>query len=179
MRRRMRELSPSANASAAFDCIRMIRFFVQGMPKSMSVGKSVRVPSQGGGWRQFQTRKNTEWAVIVGEIGRQHAPAAPLTGALIFVARFFLPKPASLPKREQFTAMPIKRPDLDNLMHKFTDHWNGIFWLDDSQLCDWLIRKRYAHDGRTGVEITVAPITNTQVQAELAQLDLDAEPVRT
>jgi Holliday junction resolvase RusA-like endonuclease len=158
----------------------MIRFFAQGTPKAMSVGKSVRVPLKGGGgFQSFQTRRNTEWAVIVGEIGRNHAPATPLQGALVFTATFYLPKPASLPKRERYTAMPIKRPDLDNLIHKFTDHWNGIFWTDDSQLTDWLIRKRYAHDGRTGVEITVAPLTNAQIQAELDQALLDMEPARS
>jgi Holliday junction resolvase RusA-like endonuclease len=156
----------------------VIRFFVSGVPRSMSVGKSVRVPNQGGGFRQFQTRRNTDWSVIVGEIGRAHAPSVPLTGALILMARFYLPKPSSIPKRDQATALPIKRPDLDNLMHKFTDHWNGVFWADDAVIVDWLVQKRYPFDGRTGVEITVAPVTNAQIRAEIAQVELDAGPAR-
>jgi Holliday junction resolvase RusA-like endonuclease len=153
-----------------------IRFFVQGIPRAMSVGKAVRVPNKGGGFRQFQTRRNTDWAVVVGEIGRKYAPPTPLTGALIFMAMFYLPKPASIPRREAATAMPIRRPDLENLMHKFVDHWNGVFWIDDSQITDWFARKRYPLDGRTGVEITVAPVTNTQLMAILDQAELDMEP---
>jgi Holliday junction resolvase RusA-like endonuclease len=63
---------------------------------------------------------------------------------------------------------PLKRPDIDNLMHKLTDHFNGVFWLDDSQVIDLVVRKRFARDGRTGVEIVVEEITAVQLQAELA-----------
>lgn len=157
----------------------MIRFFAAGTPKAMSVGKSVRVPNQGGGFRQFQTRRNTDWSTIVGEIGRTYAPESPLEGALILVALFYLPMPATMPQKHRATALPIKRPDLDNLMHKFMDHWNGIFWRDDSQVVDLVARKRYPVDGRTGVEITVAAVTNANLQAEIAQAVLDMEPARS
>jgi Holliday junction resolvase RusA-like endonuclease len=159
----------------------MIRFFASGTPKSMSVGKSVRVPVKGrpGSFQQFQTRSNTEWSVIVGAVGRAHAPAAPLEGALVLVATFYVPMPTTMPKRDRHVAMPTKRPDIDNLMHKFSDHWNGIFWHDDSQLVDLLARKRYSLDGRTGVEIIVAPVTNANVMAQLDQVVLDLEPARS
>jgi Holliday junction resolvase RusA-like endonuclease len=133
----------------------------------MSVGSFFKF-KKGGVEKHIQGRRNSDWSVIVGQVGREHAPPVPLEGAVIFMATFWLPKPASIPRREQATAMPIKRPDLDNLVHKLTDHFNGVFWYDDSQIVDWLVRKRYPFDGRTGVEITVAPITNVQVQAELA-----------
>ncbi|HEV8596795.1 MAG TPA: RusA family crossover junction endodeoxyribonuclease [Candidatus Dormibacteraeota bacterium] len=150
----------------------MIRFFVQGIPKAMSVGTAFRFKKDGIE-RHIQGRRNTEWATLVGHIGRQHAPPMPLDGALVFMATFWVPKPASLPKREAATAMPIKRPDLDNLLHKLCDSFNGVFWHDDSQITDTLARKRYPADGRTGVEITVAPITNVQMSARLEQFELD------
>jgi Holliday junction resolvase RusA-like endonuclease len=71
--------------------------------------------------------------------------------------------------------MPIKRPDADNLFHKLTDQFNGVFWADDSQLTDVLLRKRYPLDGRTGVEIVVAAVTNVQIQAEIEQILLDRD----
>lgn len=137
----------------------MIRFFVAGIPKAMSVGRGVRVPNKGGGFRQFQTRANTDWSTLVGHIGRQHAPATPLDGAVRFTALFYLPKPASAGRK---TVFPIKRPDIDNLMHKLTDHFNGVFWHDDSQVLDIVARKRFAAE-RPGVEIVIEEIALTEI----------------
>jgi Holliday junction resolvase RusA-like endonuclease len=162
----------------------MIRFFVSGIPKSMSVGKSVSFQRKGSNVRQhFQKRENSDWALLVGHMGREHAPAAPLEGALILFLKFYVPKPASIPRREWFTAMPIKRPDLDNLMHKLGDSFNGVFWHDDSQITDIYTCKRYpvpdSERSVTGVEFIVAPFTNAQLQAEISQILLDMEPARS
>jgi len=127
-----------------------ITFFVQGEPKSMSVGGVARF-KKGGTFHLVPKRTHTEWAVMVGHIGRQHAPAVPLEGPISFTARFFMPKPASAGRKVVF---PMKRPDVDNLMHKLTDQWNGVFWLDDSQIVDLIVSKRFAAD-RCGVEISV------------------------
>lgn len=130
-----------------------ITFFVSGIPKSMSVGKTVRWATKDRARSgSFQTRAHTEWATLVGTIGRQHAPLRPMTGPVSFTAIFHLPRPASLPKRER---APIKRPDLDNLLHKLTDQWNGVFWADDSQITDLIARKRFAIYGPPGVDIVV------------------------
>ena len=135
----------------------MIRFFVAGIPKAMSVGKSVSFQRTGAPIRQhFQKRANTEWAILVGHIGRAHAPDVPLDGPLRFAATFYLPTPQALAKH--LAELPTKRPDVDNLMHKLTDFFNGVFWHDDSQIVDLVIAKRYAFNGRPGVEITVAPV---------------------
>lgn len=130
----------------------MISFFVAGIPKALSVGKSVRVPNQGGGFKQFQKRVNTDWSTLVGMIGREHAPDAPLAGALRFRATFRMPRPASGRK----AIHPLKRPDVDNLAHKLSDQFNGVFWLDDSQIVEMVIRKRFADvDEPPGVQIDV------------------------
>jgi Holliday junction resolvase RusA-like endonuclease len=138
---------------------------VSGVAHFMKAGKQHYVPKRG----------NDEWVTLVGRIGRDHAPPLPLEGPLIVVATFYMPKPASLPKRTAHLAMPVRRPDLDNCFHKLTDQFNGVFWRDDAQITDVLVRKRYPLDGRTGVEITVAPVTNTQLMAILDQAELDME----
>jgi Holliday junction resolvase RusA-like endonuclease len=51
-------------------------------------------------------------------------------------------------------AMPTKRPDLDNLLKGFLDSGNGILWVDDSQIVDLYIKKRYGY--KPGVEVSVA-----------------------
>lgn len=138
----------------------MIQFWVAGIPKAMSVGKGLRVPNKGGGFRQFQTRANTDWSLLVGQIGREHAPTVPLDGAIAFTAVFYVPRPATAPKRVR---LPLKRPDIDNLVHKLTDQFNGVFWKDDSQVIDLVVRKRFATDGRTGAAFHVTIIDESEV----------------
>lgn len=134
----------------------MIRFFVAGLPKSMKIGGVVRF-RRGDTVHMAPKRGNSEWAILVGQIGRQHAPAVPYgpETPLSFTACFYFPRPTSASKK---VAMPLKRPDLDNCLHKLTDQFNGVFWADDSQIVDLVARKRFAADGRPGVEITVAPV---------------------
>jgi len=147
----------------------VIRFFCAGTPKSMSVGTSFRFKRNGVD-THIQGRRNTDWATLVGQIGREHAPAKPLDGPVTFTAIFHMPRPASLPKRAAATAMPVKRPDVDGLVHKLTDRFNGVFWSDDSQIVDFIARKRYAAPGaQTGVEIVVEPVTAEAVQREMVE----------
>jgi Endodeoxyribonuclease RusA len=96
-----------------------------GVPKAMSIGKGIRVRNKTGGISQFQVRKNSEWATLVGHVGRQHAPPAPWDGPVVLDVSFFVPRPDSASKR---VVLPLRRPDLDNLFHKLTDQWNGVYW---------------------------------------------------
>lgn len=130
-----------------------IRFFVGGLPKSMKVAGIARF-QRAGKVHMVPKRANSEWALLVGEVGRRHAPEVPLTGPLAFTALFFLPRPSSGKKLRA----PLKRPDLDNLTHKLTDNWNGCFYVDDSQIIDLVARKRFAEQGRVGVEICVEEV---------------------
>lgn len=133
----------------------MITFFVSGLPKTLSVGRSIRV-KRAGVVNQFQTRRNSDWATLVGQIGREHAPETPLEGPLALIVDFELPRPVSAGKK---ATHPIKRPDVDNLVHKLSDQFNGCFYRDDSQIVCLIARKHYAIDGRTGVRITLRKVT--------------------
>ena len=72
----------------------MIRFFVQGLPKSMSVSSSVAF-KRNGVKHSCQKRAHTEWATLVGHIGRQHAPERPLAGPVALHVTFRMPRPTS------------------------------------------------------------------------------------
>ena len=133
----------------------MIRFFVGGLPKSMQIGGVARF-KRAGTVHMVPKRNNTEWALLVGQIGRAHAPAQLVQGGVSFTALFYLPRPATLPKR---VTLPLKRPDLDNLTNKLTDQFNGVFWRDDSQVVDSIHKKRFAENGRCGVEIRVVEVS--------------------
>ena len=145
----------------------MIRFFVAGIPKALSVGTSFGF-KRNGVQHHMQGRRNTEWSTLVGQIGRDAWEGRPpLVGGLAFTACFYVPRPQSAKKTE---LLPLKRPDVDNLMHKLTDQFNGVFWVDDSQIVDVIARKRFAcdrADGRSGVEICVEPVHLAAVAAPL------------
>lgn len=129
----------------------MIRFFVAGIPKAMSVGgHHVRNPKTGA---VFTTRRHEEWALVVGQVGRTYAPPKPLEGPVSILVQFWMPRPKSAPKRVVF---PQTRPDVDNLMHKLTDQFNGVFWLDDAQILDQVTRRRYTDpEQKPGLEFMV------------------------
>jgi Holliday junction resolvase RusA-like endonuclease len=132
-----------------------IQFFVAGVPKTMSVGKSVRMPRKGGGTMQFQERRGTEWASLVGDQGQKQRPPVPLQGAIALSLLFLMPRPKSASKKVQ---LPLTRPDIDNLFHKLTDQWNGVMWVDDSQITDLSVSKRFvgtAGYANPGLEVTI------------------------
>ena len=146
-----------------------IKFFVAGLPKSMKVGGVARFV-RGGKMHMVPKRGNEEWVTLVGRLGREVMPPAPLDGAVAFTATFYMPRPASA-KKVQF---PLKRPDLDNLVHKMTDQFNGVFWRDDSQIIDVHARKRFATergDGRAGVEIVVHPVSERPLRQEVMAME--------
>lgn len=66
------------------------------------------------------------------------APKKPLTGPLRIEVIFNLQKPKK-PKSK----FPITRPDIDNYF-KCMDAFNGLLWVDDSQIVQVDMRKYYA-----------------------------------
>jgi Holliday junction resolvase RusA-like endonuclease len=91
----------------------------------------------------------------------------PLDGPLKLEMDVVAPVPASWPKKKQAAALsgelrPTGKPDLDNFM-KVIDAANLIVWIDDSQIVDATLRKRYGD--KPGVWIRVHPLIETGVFA--------------
>jgi Holliday junction resolvase RusA-like endonuclease len=134
----------------------VIRFFVAGEPNSMSVSATVRWRTADGARQgSYQKRGGTAWATLVGHIGRQHAPPRPPEHGIALALHFWLRRPDSAPKK---VTLPLKRPDVDNLIHKLSDQWTGVFWRDDSQIVDLTVTKRFTRDGRVGLEVVISPV---------------------
>ena len=123
----------------------MISFFIPGRPKSTQTGSVITVNG-----RSFPVRRGAAWSSICGLAARYCAPAKPLAGAVRCELTFFLPRP----KRPR-SQWPVTRPDGENLSKGLLDSWNGVLWVDDSQVVDLVVRKVYARDAGPGVEVTV------------------------
>jgi len=81
----------------------------------------------------------------------------PLTGPLVVTVLAELQVPASWSKRKQQLAIdgvlrPTGRPDLDNYA-KILDALNLIVWVDDSQIVDLHVCKRYSTQPRLIIDI--------------------------
>jgi Holliday junction resolvase RusA-like endonuclease len=88
-----------------------------------------------------------------------HIPREPLRGPVLFGLKAFFEPPQSWSKAKRADALagkirPVGRPDLDNCC-KNCDIFTGRFWLDDSQIVEFLpgTGKYYGTPARYEIEI--------------------------
>lgn len=77
----------------------------------------------------------------------------PIDGPLLVVACFYLPRPASTPRRVQY---PAKKPDLDKLVRAAADLCSKVVWTDDSRIVTCVSRKRFAVGRPPGMTLRVS-----------------------
>lgn len=96
------------------------------------------------------------WRDLVVEKAIPHAPPVPLNGAVRLDLAFWLPVPASAPKRRQIPANTLW--DLSKLIRAVEDALTDAgFFPTDGRITDFgPTKKRYAYDRPAGVTITVA-----------------------
>lgn len=116
----------------------MIELNVHGVPapqgsKSAFVRGGRAVVTEGGSkagrqshatWRQAVATAARDWVEANG------APA-PLNGPLSLTVKFWMPKPASLPK---WRYLPTTKPDLDKLIRSVLDSLSGLIITDDARV---------------------------------------------
>lgn len=61
----------------------------------------------------------------------------------------YMPIPPSYPKKKAQAArdgllVPTKKPDGDNVIKAICDALNGVVWVDDTQVVDYIVKKRFA-----------------------------------
>lgn len=81
-----------------------------------------------------------------------------MTGPVDVLMRILLPIPASWSKRKQAAAaegtlVPIVKPDMDNVIKAIFDAINGVVWVDDTQVADLRVQRRYG--ATPGVSVVV------------------------
>lgn len=86
---------------------------------------------------------------ITGIAKREMNGRPPLEGAVTVRLMLSMPVPASWSKRKRLAAiqghvLPWKRPDIDNLIKSIFDAFNKVVFIDDAQITDLTVTKRYA-----------------------------------
>ena len=74
----------------------------------------------------------------------------PLDEGVTIDVTFYLPRPASAPRR---VTKPWKKPDLDKLARAVGDALKGLAYVEDSRITTAVWRKRFAVGRPPGVEI--------------------------
>lgn len=140
----------------------MVQFVVYGVAqpqgsKSARVlgGKAILTEGFGDG-----PRKRKAWRQAVADGARawqETHRAALIEGPIRLELWFFLPRPASAPKR---VFAPAKKPDLSKLTRSAEDSLKGIIWRDDSEVVDSHTFKRFADSGPPCAVVRVREITD-------------------
>lgn len=102
------------------------------------------------------------WREAVAEAGRiwRAEHAGPLfDGPLRLYARFFMPRPKSLPKR---VTRPIKKPDLSKLARSVEDSLTNVVIEDDARIVDLFARKFFAVDDSPRAVLTISMLDPAQ-----------------
>ena len=118
-----------------------------------------RVAVRGGRAHAYVPAKTAQAAWEI----RQAAIAAlgggePFAGPLAVEVTAYLRQPASVPKRDRLAALPVRRPDLDNLAKTALDGCSPL-WVDDAQVVDLTVRKRYGVTGSPRWEIRLEEVS--------------------
>jgi crossover junction endodeoxyribonuclease RusA len=134
-----------------------VRFFAAGVPAPKG---NHRAFVHGGRARvtEHATKGLTVWLHALSDEARvAMKDQPPMEGPLALSATFWLPKPASAPKRKR--TWPIKKPDWDKLARGF-DALTGVVWRDDAQVVRATIEKRWAEEnnGISGVTVEVREV---------------------
>lgn len=83
----------------------------------------------------------------------QGALSVPLEGPVGLVLAFRLQKPKTATKKVRW---PAKRPDIDKLVRAALDAGTGVMYMDDGQVCQLSVSKRFALPGeQLGVMVTL------------------------
>jgi Holliday junction resolvase RusA-like endonuclease len=76
---------------------------------------------------------------------------AVFAGPVELKLQIFMGIPASFPKKRREAAslghiVPTKKPDMDNVVKIVCDAFNGAVWVDDTQVVDLHVTRRYAEE---------------------------------
>ena len=107
---------------------------------------------------EYPHPESKAWEKAIGQLALVHMRGRPPSDRpLALLVHAFIPIPPSWSKREREDAitgaiLPTSKPDWDNY-GKITDALNGIVWLDDAQVVDGRVLKRYSVNPALRIEV--------------------------
>ena len=111
--------------------------------------------------RPYTPEKTAAWEMHIKVYAAKHRPQTPPTGAISCVLVFSMPIPKSIQNNNKAMSelaakfnTHIKKPDLDNLAKSVLDALQGAFFVDDCQICDLALEKRYRTETGVYVQLT-------------------------
>ena len=134
----------------------VLRFTVLGNPKPQSRPRFFR---RGNFVRVYDKDKPDKDNFA--EVAMYNAPKEPLTEPLVVNIIFYLKRPKNHYRTGKFAGVlkdtalnyHTRRPDIDNLSKFVLDSLNKVYWVDDSQIFQLNLTKKYDEEPRTCVEI--------------------------
>lgn len=123
-------------------------FTVYGNP--VAQGRPRAYLTRSGHIDMYDPEKSAVWKNRVAIASLPYRPRVPSEAPLVLEITFWLMRPKSLPKWVQYHT---KKPDLDNLEKGIKDALEGIYYRNDSQICDKHSRKRYGDTPRVEIDL--------------------------
>lgn len=140
------ESAVGARESRGGGGVAVIRFTVPGEPVGKGRPRAFRI---GNSVRMHTPDKTARYENLVAMAAQQAMSGIALVdGAVEIELLLVTVPPASWSKKKRAAALaaeirPTTKPDCDNVFKAIADACNGIVWVDDKQITDVVIRKRY------------------------------------
>lgn len=147
----------------------MIRFFVQGQPKTQGSKKAFYNAKLRRAIVVEDCKGNKPWRSDVRNEAEKVWMFPPLVGPVAMKMTFIMPRPqghygsgknARIIKPNA-PMWPDKKPDLTKLARAVEDALKGLVWNDDSQVVEETTRKVYTNDGRIGCLVEIIEIAQS------------------
>jgi Holliday junction resolvase RusA-like endonuclease len=129
-----------------------VRLFVPGTPAPQGSKRFMRHSGTGKPIGLEDNPRTRDWRTVVASEAQFMAARlretdpdfAPLDGPLFAALVFWLPKPASAPKRRRY---PDVKPDLSKLLRAVEDSLTGVLIRDDARIVRASVAKGYGEPG--------------------------------
>ncbi len=126
----------------------------QGRPRARNAGKFIQV---------YDDPKSAKEKHKLEVVVQEKAPDTPLDCPLQVDLEFYMPRPKGHygtgknggKLKDSSPLHHTKRPDIDNLRKLVMDALTGIFWRDDSLICEGMTIKQYSSCPRTIINIKI------------------------
>ncbi|GAC1585617.1 MAG: hypothetical protein NVS3B20_27620 [Polyangiales bacterium] len=115
-------------------------------------GKGKEARAAFAGWRAAVATAARDWQ-------EQHRQPLDDAAPLSVYVTFYLPRPASAPKRVKY---PVRKPDIDKLSRLVLDACKGIVIADDARIVDLFARKRFATDAAPHASVEIHKISDIE-----------------